>query len=237
MRQKISVLFILFSLLFLTGCATLPTEQQKEADFHKKMGIAYLNEGNLQMAFIEFQKAYQIDPDDKETLHGIGLVHFQLEEFEKAKENFLKAVSIDPEFSEAYNNLGVTYMRTGQWQSAVEAFKKALSNPLYRTPEKAFYSLGMSYYRLGQYNLAIDAFKDAIKRDTLSPSPYYGLALAYNKLGRYGDAAAVISKALETDQNYKGDRTKFIEDLKQKLPFAKGEDEKDSNDYLEIMRY
>ncbi|MDA8338414.1 MAG: tetratricopeptide repeat protein [Nitrospiraceae bacterium] len=201
------------------------------------MGISHLNEGNIQAAFVELQKAYQISPDNKEILNSLGLVYLHLEEFEKAKDLFLRAVSIDSEFSEAYNHLGVTYSRRGQWTESIEAFKKALLNPLYQTPEMAFYNLGMAYYRVGQYEPAINAFKDAIKRVPLFPLPYYGLALAYNRESRYGDAAAIIARAIEIDTAYKGDKKKFIEDIKQKLLTSKGDEESDFRDYLEIMRY
>lgn len=231
-------LLLCFTLLaFLVGCATVPVEERKEVEFHYKMGISHLNEGNIQMAFVELQKAYQLNPDNKETLNSLGLVYLQLEELEKAKDLFLRAVSIDPVFSEAYNNLGVTYSKRRQWTEAIDAFKRALSNPLYRMPETAFYNLGMSYYRVGQYEPAINAFKDSIKRAPLFPLPHYGLALAYNRQNRYGDAAAIIARAIEIDPAYKGDRKKFIEDIKQMLLTAKGEEEMDARDYLEIMRY
>jgi len=221
----------------LIGCVTVPVEEQKEAEFHYKMGISHLNEGNIQMAFVELQKAYQLTPDNKEILNSLGLVYLQLDELEKAKDLFLRAVSIDSEFSEAYNNLGATYSRRRQWTEAIDTFKKALSNPLYRTPETAFYNLGMSYYRIGQYELAINAFKDAIKRSPLFSLPYYGLALAYNRQSRYGDAAAAITRAIEIDTDYKGNRKKFVEDMKQRLLTARGEEEMDFRDYLEIIRY
>lgn len=234
-----SLLFTAYCLLltFLVGCATVPVEKRKEAEFHYKMGISHLNEGNIQMAFIELQQAYQINPDNKEVINSLGFVYLQLDDIEKAINMFLRAVSIDPQYSDAYNNLGAAYSKRRQWTEAIEAFKKALSNPLYRTPEMAYYNLGMSYYRIGQYEPAINAFKDSIKRSHLFHLPYYGLALAYNRQSRYGDASAAISRAIEIDPLYKGNRKKFIEDIKQRLPFAKDEEESDLRDYLEIIRY
>lgn len=236
MKQKY-ILFFLLSFLFVCSCATVSFDQEREAQFHYKMGLSYLNEGKTQMAFVEFQRAYQISPNDKDIIASLGFVYMQLEEFEKARELFLKAISIDPQFSEAYNYLGAVYSKMGQMQDAIDSFKKALSNPLYRTPEMAFYNLGMSYYRLKQYEQAINAFKDAIKRSPFFALPYYGLALAYNKEGRYGDAAAMMERALELDLIYKGDKKRFSEDFKKRLPIAKAEEEADIKDYLEIINY
>lgn len=224
-------------LTFLIGCATTQIDEEGEAVFHYKMGVSYMNEGNIQMAFVQFQKAYQLNPNNKEVLNSLGLVYFQLDEFEKAKEFYLKAVYVDPNFSEAYNNLGVLYISTKQFPDAVDSLKRALSNPLYQTPERAFYNLGIAYYRTGQFDLSINAYKDAIKRSPSFPLPYYGLALVYNKIGKYGDASLVITKAIEIDPAYRGDRNRFAEDIKKRIVTTKGDDEIDLRDYLEILNY
>ena len=236
-HRSIALFLILLLFIAFTGCAGVSVEEQKEADFHYKMGIAHLNEGNVQAAFVELQKAFQTDRDNKELLNGLGLVYLQFGEFGQAKDFFMRAVSVDSEFSDAHHNLGVTYINVRQWDSAINSFKRALANPLYDTPEKSYYLLGISYYRAGQINLAINAFKDSLKRSPRFNLPYYGLALAYNKIGRYGDAAAVMSRAIEADPSYGGSREKFIDDIKQKILTAKGDEETDLRDYLEIMKY
>ena len=227
--------FILF--LVLNSCSTVTVRDQKEADFHYKMGIASLGEGNLQSAFVEFQKTLQLDPNYKDALVNLGYIHLQFEEFEKAKGLFLRAISIDSQFSDAYTYLGITYIKMHQWQEAVEPLKKALSNVLYKSPGKAFYYLGMAYYRMGLFDKAVDAFKDSIKRSPSAPEAYYGISLTYNKTGRYGDAAAMIERAIEIDPAFNSDKAKFISEMKQSLLTSKGEDETDTRDYLEIIKY
>ena len=221
----------------LSGCASVSVEQQKESEYYYKVGLTYLNENKFQMAFVQFQKALQLDPDNKRAMNSLGLVYYQLEDYEKAKDLFISAVYIDPNFSDAYTNMGITYMKTAQWREALESFKKALSNPLYQNPERAFYNRGVCYYRAGQYDLAVNEFKDAIRRAPSYALPYYGLALAYNKAGKYGDASAVVARAIEIDPAYKGDRTKFQEDMKHKAMSIRGEEEADFRDYMDIMRY
>ena len=134
------VSLILF--LVITSCSTAPSQhEQKEADFHYKMGSASLSEGNLQSAFVEFQKTLQLDPGNKDALISLGYIHLQFEEFEKAKGLFLRAISIDPQFSDAYTYLGITYIKMRQWQEAIDPLKKALSNVLYKTPGGHFITL------------------------------------------------------------------------------------------------
>src|SRR5271169_1401390 len=85
--------------VLLSNCSTAPfQDEQKEADYHYKMGIASLSEGNLQAAFVELQKTLQLDPRNKDALFRLGYVYLQFEEFDKAKQLFLRTVSIDPQF-------------------------------------------------------------------------------------------------------------------------------------------
>ncbi|MEW6117616.1 MAG: tetratricopeptide repeat protein [Nitrospirota bacterium] len=231
------ITLLLLSFFLASGCATVTVEEHQEAEYHYKMGISHLNEGNIQMAFVQLQKSLQLDPDNKETLHSLGLVYLQLEEYDNARELFLKAIAADRHFSDAHNSLGFTYMKLGKWQEAVASFKQALANPLYQTPEKAFYNLGIAYYRQEQFDAALDAFKSALKRTPSFTPPFYGLALVYNKLGRYGDAAAAMDRAIDADPVYKGDKKRFQSDVRERLVAAKGFDEKDLRDYLEISKY
>jgi type IV pilus biogenesis/stability protein PilW len=234
-----SVFGILLAVVFMTGgCApSQEVVQPKEAAYHNTMGRAYLQEGKVQLAFVEFQKAIKMEPNNKEVVYNLGYVYFQLEDYINARHYFLKAVNLDPQYADAYNNLGATYMQLRQWKEAVDAFQKALANPFYKTPESAFCNLGISYYRLGEYDKAVDAFKDAIRRDKSFSLPYYVMALAYNKLERFGDAADVMDRAIEIDPGYQGNRDKKITDIKERLYSAKGEEEADLKDYLEIMNY
>lgn len=222
--------------LLLFGCASAPVEQQRDADLHFSLGLSYLNEGNYQMAYIQFQTANRLDPRNKYILHCLGIVYLHFENLEKSKKYLLDAISLDENFSEALNNLGIVYMKTGKLDEAIEHFKKALSNPLYQNPESAYFNLGTAYYRLGKYELAITTLRDAIKRAPGFAPLYYRLALSYNKVGRYGDAAEMLTLAIEKDSIYNGDKEKFIQEIKRQYLKTDKEDT-DLEDYLEIAAY
>jgi type IV pilus biogenesis/stability protein PilW len=230
---------LIFLIVFLTSCATIVTEEDaRKASAHYQIGLSYYNENNIQMAYIEFQKALEFNPYNKEVLNAIGTIHLlRFEDFQKAVDFFQRAIKVDAKFSEAHNNLGVAYEKTGRFNDAIDFYKKALSNTMYQSPEKAYNNLGRVYYRLGRYDEAIDAYKGAIRRVNDFYPSYYGLALCYNSKGQYGDAASAIERAIELDPIYKGDRDRAMEDLKNKKLTAKGEEVKDISDYIEILRY
>ena len=233
------VLFFLVAVLVAGGCATTKSEDKvQKASAHYQLGVSYLNDNNIQPAFVEFQKALELNPDDKEVLNGIGVIYLlKLEDPPRAVEYFQRALRVDKNFSEASNNLGFAYEKMGRHDDAVAAYRAALSNPLYRNAEKAFNNLGRAYYRMKKYPEALDAYREALKRSSDFHLPYYGLALCFNAVGRYGDAATALKKALDMDPNYRGNRDKAISDMREKKLLLRGDDERDIEDLLEIMNY
>jgi type IV pilus biogenesis/stability protein PilW len=234
MRKRNILIFCIF---FLCSCATAGLENIEKANAHYQLGVSYLNEDKVQMAYVEFQKAIELDPNNKDVLNALGIIYLKFDDLQKAKNSFLKAVSIDPDFSEANNNLGGTYGKMGRWSDAVNSFKTALKNPIYKSPERAYSNLGNAYYRLRSIEESIEAYKEAIKRNPDYYPSYYGLALCYNIKGQYGDAASAFTRAIELDPLFIGDREKAMKFFDDKRLTAKSEESKEILDYLEIMRY
>jgi type IV pilus biogenesis/stability protein PilW len=227
-----------FLVLCLSSCAGVTRDDTKKANYHYQMGISYLNDNNIQPAFVELQKALELNPYDKDVHEAIGIIYLtNLEDYPKAIKHFQAALKIDKNFSEAANNLGNAYSSLGKFDEAIESYERAISNPQYKNAAMALYNLGMVYYRLSKFDAAMDSYKDALKRFSNFYMPYYGLALCYNAKGQYGDAATAMARAIEVDPVYKGDKKKAIEDLKDKKIRAKGDQEKDIADYLEILKY
>jgi tetratricopeptide (TPR) repeat protein len=220
----------------MTSCASISAE--KKATAYYKIGLSYLHENKVQQAYVEFFKAYQLDPNNKEILNTIGYVYLErLDDPLKAIEFFEKAVKVDTDYSDAYNNLGYSYEKLGEYEKAIPFYKKAISNPTYSTAEKAYYNMGYSYYRLREYESAISSFREAIKRAPTLGLAYMRLSLCYNAMGKYGDAARAMTQAIALDPAYKGDREKAIEDLNIKKIKAAGYEEQDIRDYIEILKY
>jgi tetratricopeptide (TPR) repeat protein len=210
----------------------------QQAGAHYKMGVAYLKEEKVQQAFVEFQQAYRLNPDDKEVLNAIGIVYLlYFDETAKAIEFFEKATKADPAYSDAYNNLGFAYEKLGRFDTAITFYKKAVSNLTYTTPEKAYVGLGNAYYRLGKYEDALYSYREAIKRAPNMGLPYMRMALCYNAMGRYGEASTAMTYAITLEPAYKGDREKALEDFTLWKLKATGYEEKDIQDYIEIIKY
>lgn len=211
-----------------------------KADAHYKLGNSKLVIGENQAAYVEFQKALELDPRNEKVHNAIGVVHLNLEDYEAAREHFLKAVKLDHSFSEAYNNLCFANYSLKRWDDAVEACRSALENPLYPTPQKAYYNMARAYYRMGQYGKAEEAYEDAIRRFSRDAAnrhlAYYGLALTYNALEQYGKAASSMATALRLDPAFQGDINRAEEAFRTREAETP-EEQKDLRDLIEILRY
>ncbi|MCG2721596.1 MAG: tetratricopeptide repeat protein [Thermodesulfovibrionales bacterium] len=236
MNKKIILIFFLITVL--CACASVSQEDQKQAYFHYQIGMSYFHDNNIQPAYVELQKALELNPYDKQIHNALGIIYLsKLEDYPKAVEHFKKALKYDEDYAEAYTNIGNAYAKMGEFNKAIESYRTAISNPFYRNQALALYNLGMVYYRLARYDLALDAFKDSIRRYSTFPLPYYGMALTYNAQGMYGDAATAITHAIEFDPLYKGDMEKASQDFKNRKIQVKGQEEKDIASYLDILKY
>ncbi len=229
---------LVLAVVLSCACASISGTDIKKSQYHYQLGISYLNENNVQPAFVELQKALKLNPGDKEIHHVLGIIYLEkLEDYARAIEHFEKAFAIDRNYSSAATNLGITYAKMGEYDKAIESYKKALSNPQYENAAMALYNLGMVHYRLSRLDEAISSFKEALKRHADFPAPYYGLALAYNAKGQYGEAATAMRRAIDLDPLYQGDTGKARADLRNQQIRAAGEQLKDIADYLDIIQY
>lgn len=236
--MKFRVLILLIVSL-ITACASDDRiRQTNEADFHKEIGFAYYIEKNYQLAYSEFHKALQIDPNNKDALHGLALVHMEFQEYEIARDLFLKALSIDSNYADAWFNLGLCYQKLNMHNEAINAFSKALSNPLFVTQDKAYFGQGLSLYRIGKYEDAKNSLEKSIKRNILLIQAHLYLALTYQKLGLYSEASKVLKHAIMLDPSYKGDLNKFKKDLSESVNTGQGSiPREDILDLIEILKY
>ena len=232
-------IILLFSLMVMVSCATVNKESAlQNSAAHYKIGVSHYGEGKVQQAFVEFQRAYELNPLNKEVLYAIGIIYLlDFDETLKSIDYFQRAVRIDPDYSEAYNNLGYAHAKIGKFDAAIPFYKKAVSNLFYATPEKAFVNMGKAYYRLGRYDDAATAYKEALKRAPNFDHPYMGLALCYNATGKYGDASAALSHAIVLNSQYKGNAKMAAEDFMIRKLSASSYDQKDFADYIEILKY
>jgi Tfp pilus assembly protein PilF len=166
------------------------------------MGSSYLNSGQLNKAFIEFQKAIKLNPKNKETLNYLGYISARFKNYDEAISFYRRAISIDSNYSEAINNLGVIYAEIENWDDAIKHFKAALTNPVYSSPALAYSNMGYAYYKKGDYQNAEKALGEALIRNPVSPRALYISGLVYMALGNEKTAIEEFKKAIGIFPDY-----------------------------------
>ncbi len=199
----ISVLCVINMALILSSCSSAPSQKSiNSARSHVELGSSYIENGQLNEAFMEFQKAYKLNPRDKKTLNYLGYISMRFKKYDEAINYYRNAIVIDPEYAEAMNNLGVTYAEIGNWDEAMINFDSALSNPMYKTPEMAYANKGYVLYRKGDYRSAETVIKEALIRNKKFPMASYVLGLVYIKLNNDDDAIEEFKKAIGLAPGY-----------------------------------
>ena len=190
-------------MFLLSGCGLTKSriKSERDADAHRMLGIAYLNENNLQMALIEFIKAVEFNPNEKMYHYALGYVYDRMNKFNEAIKAYSNALAIDPMYGDAHNALGAVYGKMGRWDDAISEYQKALNNPQYSLPQQARSNLGTAYFNKDDYQSALKEFKEAI---TLQPEVgvfHLWLGHTYMKLDMTKDAIAAYGEAIKRDQN------------------------------------
>lgn len=186
----------------MTACAT-SEESTRKSQGHYQEGLASLN-SDRQKAFVSFQKAVQVDPNNKEARYALGHIYAVQGKLKQAEQQFRSAIGIDDNYSEAHTYLGQVLASQGKWDEAIRSYRTALANPLYATPDLARFHLGRALAHQGDFQGAMEALEDAVTVNPASVAPaltHLELGRVYSKLGYTDKAREVLGKVLTMDQS------------------------------------
>jgi tetratricopeptide (TPR) repeat protein len=159
--------------------------------------------------------------------NNMGVIYFQNEDFENAKDYFTKAIeSVDDEMGEfdkinAHTNLGIIANVFGKHKSALDNYKKALkvNEGMLTKISKAriYHNMGMTYSDMQEYTESISVFEkclsfldDRIDKQLIALTNL-NMGKAHMRKGDYEIAEELTNKAL-----------KFFERINDYLSIAEG---------------
>lgn len=189
------------TVVVLGGCATSEETKQKSQGYYQE-GMASL-ERDRQKAFVSFQKAVQLNPDNKEARYGLGHILVYRGKLAQAEAEFREAIRIDENYSEAHTYLGQVLASQDRWSDAIAEFRRALSNPLYITPDLARFHLGTALAHEGDFQGAMEALEDALVVSPPNVPPamlQLELGRVYYKLGFERRAREALTKVTTLDK-------------------------------------
>jgi protein O-GlcNAc transferase len=157
--------------------------------------IEFLRAGDLDQAEHIFKKILKVQPDNVSALHFIGVIYYQLKDYNSATKYIRKALQFGPDYVDAHNNLGSVLQETGRLDEAVACYKKAIElNPRF---VRAYYNLANSFKEKWQLDEAILNYQKAIQLSPDLAEPYNGLANALQDQGKLEEAEECYRYALK----------------------------------------
>jgi len=190
----------------VTGCATAPQQPvgtpsqaaNKLAELHTQLGIGYLRDGKLDLAWKRLHRALEADPDYSAAHNAMALLYERMKETAKADEHFRRAVELDPVNSSAQNNYGSFLCSTGHPEEGEQRFLQAVKNPLYRSPQTAYANAGLCMLRAGKRERAESYLRSALAIDARMPVALFSMAeISFDKHNALS-ARAYLQRYLET---------------------------------------
>lgn len=160
-----------------------------DIDLLLQRGSAYLQNQRFEEAECDYLKILEADPQHYLALYNTGVVYYEWNKMEQAKQAFQKCLAIDNSYVDAMNYLGVIAMNTDDDAPLAEKYFLQIMalNNAYKYP---YYNLGLLRYKQEQFKEAEKYFEKAIELDE-------GYDSAWNYLGVVADRLNNKTKALE----------------------------------------
>ncbi len=159
-------------------------------------GDAFLEKGNLPMAFVQYEKFLRLDPENARVHYKKGLTLLLGKMNEDAVKAFQAVVKIDPECAPAYGGAGQAFFRMRRYDEAEMNFRKAVKLDSNLWKSHNFLGIICDYQK--RYKEAVDRYAAAILLMPDEGLLYNNLGMTFLMTGENEKAANAFYKALET---------------------------------------
>jgi type IV pilus assembly protein PilF len=173
MRQ-ITVSLIVFCIL-LSGCVSSNTENVNAIDLkhaaqvNSGLGLAYLQEGQIERAKEKLLLAQQQDPDAWSVLLSYGYFLLSVDDISGASVYYKRALELYPKKGEVLSNYGVFLCKTGRYKLAIKYLLKAAHTFNYTKVGEAYKNAALCAAKIPDKNQAKAYMQEALKYRNAPP--------------------------------------------------------------------
>lgn len=183
---------LLLMLSILSGCATQPpwetTDPDRQAEAYANLGMGYLEQGQLERALRDFQRALDVRPRHPKALHGMALTLQQQQENQLAEQYFRQTLRVAPDQTLARNNYAAFLFSQSRYDEARRELERASQDIFYANRALIFENLGYVALEQGKTAEAIQSFNRSLGLNRASINPHRELLRLYLSQGQLTQA-------------------------------------------------
>lgn len=97
------------------------------AVIQNKIGIAYHQMLQPELARRYYEQAIKLDPTYPEAINNLGTIYYSRKSYRRAIKLYRRALKLAPESASIYSNLGTAFFARKKYKQAAETYQKALA--------------------------------------------------------------------------------------------------------------
>jgi tetratricopeptide (TPR) repeat protein len=164
------------------------------SDEYERLGDVLLRKGNLQVAFLQYERSLKLNPDNIRVEYKKGLTLLIGKKNNDAIDQFQKVLEKDPGFALAYEGIGRAFFQKKEFGEAETYFKKAIElNPMLW---KSHNFLGNIYDYQKRYERAVREYMSALVVRPDKGLLYNNLGVSYSLAGKLEEAVEALREAI-----------------------------------------
>jgi tetratricopeptide (TPR) repeat protein len=164
------------------------------------LAIQHHQAGRLQAAEPIYRQILEVEPDNAEALHLLGVINAQTGNHQLAVEYIYRALAVKPDWAEAQANLGTSLRKQGKLDEAVPFLQRALQ--LKPDFAMAHNNLGNALKEQGKLDEAVACFRRTLELKPGFAEAHSNLGVALKEQGKLDEAVACFRRALELKPDY-----------------------------------
>jgi len=171
------------------------SKEMTEEDY-EKLGDAHFQQGDLQMAKVQYKKVLNIAPERILVRYKLAVIYLEKGKSQEAYDQFHEILDYDLNFASAYEGMGRALLKMEKDVEAEREFQAALlyDSELWTSTNY----LGIVADRRHAHQDAIHMYEVALEQKADNPAILNNLGMAYYLDKQYENAVRTLQQALQT---------------------------------------
>lgn len=170
------------------------TQRQEAARTRTDLGQKYMQQGKLEIALENLNKALEYDSGYVDAHTVIAVLYEHINDNAQAEQHYRRAVELKPKGGNENNNYGVFLCKVGRYAEAEGYFERAIADPFYQTPADALTNSGTCLLHAGKRDEAEQRLRMALDRRPDDADALFQMAAVLYEKGEYFKARAFVQR-------------------------------------------